>query len=81
MPFKRIYEDMVVRRLSLERFDKLSAQYQETEQKQVRQVIEEQQLPFQIRVAHAQFFKFIVNLTECHIENMEWLMQPPYYIS
>lgn len=41
MPIKRIYEDMVARRLSLERFDKFSAQYQETEQKQMRQVTED----------------------------------------
>ena len=40
--FKRIYEDMVAGRLSPERFDKLSTQYEE-EQKQVRQVIGELQ--------------------------------------
>ena len=40
--FKRIYEDMVAGRLSPERFDKLSTQYEE-EQKQVRQTIGELQ--------------------------------------
>ena len=40
--FKRIYEDMVAGRLSPERFDKLSTQYEE-EQKQVRQAIGELQ--------------------------------------
>ncbi len=40
--FKRIYEDMVAGRLTPERFDKLSTQYEE-EQKQVRQVIGELQ--------------------------------------
>ena len=40
--FKRIYEAMVAGRLSPERFDKLSTQYEE-EQKQVRQVIGELQ--------------------------------------
>lgn len=41
MPIKRIYEDMVARRLSPEGFDKFFAQYQETEQKQLRQVTED----------------------------------------
>lgn len=40
--FKRIYEDMVAGRLSPERFDRLSTQYEE-EQKQVRQTIGELQ--------------------------------------
>lgn len=40
--FKRIYEDMVAGRLSPERFDKLSTQYEE-EQKQVRQAVGELQ--------------------------------------
>ena len=42
MLFKRIYKDMVAGRLTPERFDKLSAQYEE-EQKEVRQVIGELQ--------------------------------------
>lgn len=40
--FKHIYEDMVVGRLSTERFDKLSAEY-EQEQKEIRQRISELQ--------------------------------------
>ena len=41
--FKRIYEDMVSGRLSNERFDKLSSEYEE-EQRQVRQTITELQV-------------------------------------
>lgn len=40
--FKRIYEDMVAGRLTAERFDKLSGEY-EAEQKEVRQKVEELQ--------------------------------------
>jgi len=40
--FKRIYEDMVSDRLTAERFDKLSIEY-ELEQKQVKQTILELQ--------------------------------------
>ena len=40
--FKRIYEDMVSGRLSAERFDKLSTEYEE-EQRQVKQAIVELQ--------------------------------------
>ena len=45
--FKRIYEDMVSGRLSAERFDKLSSEY-ETEQKNVRKYTDPEELTAEI---------------------------------
>lgn len=65
--FKRIYEDMVAGRLSPERFDKLSTQYEE-EQKQVRQAVGELQSLIDNREQEAhdlqQFLKSVRKYTD-----------------
>lgn len=65
--FKRIYEDMVAGRLSPERFDKLSTQYEE-EQKQVRQAVGELQSLIDDREQEAhdlqQFLKSVRKYTD-----------------